>query len=482
VPAGDLPEQLSLEDCFRLALQANKDIRLADLGTEASRERISGAEGAFDATLFGEVSRGRSDTPEETVPLTGTEESTGALSVGVTKRMETGTDLALAASTSYARTHGAVAAGVLNPVHAPQLSASVTQDLLKGLGRSINRTPIVIAKNNWRISIHTWRNTVIQRLLEVERAYWELYFALADLAVKRRQLERAQRLVDRAKAQVDVGISAPVDVTRAESSVAAQRTAILQAENAISRVRHRLLRAMGIIDVQQADKEFAVASAPPEASYKTTLEQAVAIARAHRPDYAQARLAIENAELNRRYYKNQKLPSLKLFGEYSLLGMGDSLGESLEELDGSYDSWQVGLRFSWPIPNRRARSNFRVAEIQRRQAELRLQALDEQLTREVADALADLKAAEGRIATTAKAREIAERLLKAEERSFSLGRSNSLDVLTAQEELARAERNEIRARADYASALANLFAVQGTLIERTGIIVAEPQGAAAPAP
>jgi outer membrane protein len=67
-------------------------------------------------------------------------------------------------------------------------------------------------------------------------------------------------------------------------------------------------------------------------------------------------------------------------------------------------------------------------------------------------------------------------VLSAEEKSFSLGRSNSLDVLTAQSNLASAQRDEARAHADYAIALANLFRVEGTLLERKGVAIAgEPQ-------
>jgi outer membrane protein TolC len=68
---------------------------------------------------------------------------------------------------------------------------------------------------------------------------------------------------------------------------------------------------------------------------------------------------------------------------------------------------------------------------------------------------------------------LAERLLRAEEKYFSLGRSNSLDVLDAQAALAGAERDVILARTDYASALANLFRVQGDFLARKGIALME---------
>jgi len=189
----------------------------------------------------------------------------------------------------------------------------------------------------------------------------------------------------------------------------------------------------------------------------------------------QAKLAADNAGLERSFYRNQRLPSLQLFGEYAFAGLDDDMGQSWEVLDdGDHGSWLLGLRFSYPIPNRTARSDYRVSELRHRQAKLRLDALTEQITRELADALSDLHAAEGRIETTRKARELAERLLEAEQKSFTLGRSDSLDVLAAQEALGRAETAEARAQADHATALARLFAVQGNLLERKGIAFARP--------
>ncbi|MCK4283334.1 MAG: TolC family protein, partial [Candidatus Brocadiae bacterium] len=350
------------------------------------------------------------------------------------------------------------------------------QDLLKDFGTGINRTSILIARNNWKVSEEELRNTTIQRLFEVERAYWDLYFAVADLGVSEMHLERARKLVKQAEALEEVGLSPAIDVTWAETMAAAQETAILQAQNRARKLRHRLLRVLGILDVERVGADFELADSPATEPVKASLAQAVRIAKQARPDYAQAELAIGNSELQRRFTKNQRLPTLQLFGEYGFAGMDDSLGDSVDVLDdGDFGSWQLGLRFAVPLPNRTARSEYRAAQLQYQQARVRLDALTETITREVADALADLEAAEKRIETTDRARRLAESLLSAEDMSYSLGRSDSLDVLDAQAALAAAERNEVRARTDYATALTNLYKVQGNLLEQKGIALKPPQ-------
>jgi outer membrane protein TolC len=93
----------------------------------------------------------------------------------------------------------------------------------------------------------------------------------------------------------------------------------------------------------------------------------------------------------------------------------------------------------------------------------------ERAVREVADALDELRTAAQRIDSARQSRDLAQELLTAEEKSFRLGRSDSLDVLNAQAALATAEREELRARTAYATALAALYAVRGDLIEKKGV-------------
>lgn len=464
-----LPKKLTLKECLLLALRQNTDIAVASLGVDAADARTVSARGEFDPRVFAELSKGRSNSPVAEEPLGRTREAEGALSLGVQQRVPTGTTLELAASADYTREIGGGDTAV-NPSYEPELKLSVSQDILKDFGIDINRTSILVAQNNAKIAREELRASVLDNLLEIERAYWELFFGQADLRVRQAQLERAQQLVRKAEAQVEVGISAPLDIVRARSSAASQNVAILQAQNTVTRLKHKILRLLGVLDVRAVEMDFGPADPPPEEVIHTSVEECLAAARKSRPDYLQVQSELKNAELARRLAKNQRLPALQLFGEYGLVGLGDDVRSSADVLgDGKDGSWRVGLRFEVPLPNRAGRGNYRAALSECRRAELRMRALGEKITREIADALANLHTNAQRIAAAREARGLAERVLRDEEVSFSLGRSTSLDVLGAQTALASAERDEVRARADYAIALAALFRAEGNLLERKGI-------------
>ncbi|MFW6189368.1 MAG: TolC family protein [Planctomycetota bacterium] len=476
----ELPDPLNLREAFLLALRNNKDVLVTDLRKEADRERIEGQKGEFDVTTFARIYRRRSTIPAVGVRtefagtvLEGTDQSEGFTEAGLRQRLITGTDVEVAAANNYQRDLDD--GGVIDPAYNPHVRLSLSQDLLRDAGVSINRTFVSTAENDYRISSEQLRQSAIETLFEVESAYWELYFALEDLQVRQRRLENAQKLVEVARAQADVGISPPLDITRASSNAAAQKSAILATRDRIRRLRHRLLRAMGVIRDELVNPQFALADSPRQLPFTTSAAEAVSVALEHRPDIQQALLRIDSRRLLSHYFRNQRLPDLELFGDYLLEGLGDDLSDGIDAMeDGSFNTWTVGLRFEFPFPNRSARSDYRVARLQKQQALWQWRDTYERVVQGVGDALSGLRAAEERIETAREARRLAQEVLRAEEKSFNLGRSNSLDVLDAQESLAAAERDEARAMADYATALANLFRVQGNLLERKGVEAPRP--------
>ena len=78
-----------------------------------------------------------------------------------------------------------------------------------------------------------------------------------------------------------------------------------------------------------------------------------------------------------------------------------------------------------------------------------------------------------RVYSTRKARELAERKLDAEEKKFNVGKTTSLEVLRAQEDLAIAEGNATKAIIDYQISLGDLDVVTATVLEKNDIHLKE---------
>jgi outer membrane protein TolC len=98
--------------------------------------------------------------------------------------------------------------------------------------------------------------------------------------------------------------------------------------------------------------------------------------------------------------------------------------------------------------------------VARRQADVRVEALELQVAAQVTRASEQVRSAEQQIASAGVARQLAEKRLEAEETRRAAGLSTTFVVLQAQRDLATARTTELRAQLDYRRALVDFDLAQ----------------------
>ncbi|MGZ4833451.1 MAG: TolC family protein, partial [Terriglobales bacterium] len=98
--------------------------------------------------------------------------------------------------------------------------AQATQHLLQGFGFAPNTRFIQIAKNNREISDVAFRWQITTTVDQIENMYWDLVFAYENVRVQKEQLAFAQKTLSDNQKQVEIGTLAPIEVVRAQSTVA----------------------------------------------------------------------------------------------------------------------------------------------------------------------------------------------------------------------------------------------------------------------
>jgi outer membrane protein TolC len=119
----------------------------------------------------------------------------------------------------------------LSPSWSNAVNFSLGQEFFRNFSADVNKTFIVTAKRNSRISEKDLEKQISQVLLEVERRYWLVVAAKKNLELEKTALDLAVDLRNRTKIQVDVGVLPPMSVTQAESEVAARQVDVIRAEN-----------------------------------------------------------------------------------------------------------------------------------------------------------------------------------------------------------------------------------------------------------
>src|SRR5207237_7821569 len=116
-----------------------------------------------------------------------------------------------------------------SPLLNSSFRATVTQHLLQGLGFAPNRRFIRIAQNNREISDVAFRLQTITTVDQIENIYWDLVFAYENVRVEKESLAFAQKTLSDTKKQVEIGSLAPIEVVRAQSTVATDQQAVTTA-------------------------------------------------------------------------------------------------------------------------------------------------------------------------------------------------------------------------------------------------------------
>lgn len=471
-PTAEAPKvALSLEEAINLALVSNFDIAIERFNPKIAAEQITVAESRFDPLIAADAN-GRETISPAASQVTGTQQENLDVNAGFQQTLSPGTTYQVAFTNNRLETDSPFA--VVNPAYRSSVLFTLTQPLLKNFGTGVNRAPILIARNNRDISLSELRNQVIRVISDVQSVYWDLVFTIGNLEARQLSLRLAQDLVRINKAQVEVGTLAPIEVLQAESSAAAREEAVLVAEQNLRDTEDRLKRILNFREgaLQFWEATIVPLDKPPFQVKEVSVEESIKIALQKRPEITQARINLENTNINVRTTRNQLLPALNLEGSVGLNGLGTDYGDNLNELtSGDFYSWQVGVNFEFPIGNRAAKSNHVIAKLATEQAEVFIKNVEQQVILEVRQAVRQLRTDVKRVEVTRIARELAERQLDAEQKKFNEGLSTNFNVLEFQEDLANAVSNEVRAITDYNKSLVNLERVLGTTLEVKNIKV-----------
>ena len=140
-----------------------------------------------------------------------------------------------------------------------------------------------------------------------------------------------------------------------------------------------------------------------------------------------------------------------------------------------FPDYGVGLNLNIPIRNRSAQADQVRSELEYRQAEVRLQQLQNQIGIEVRNAQFAVQQNRARVDAANVAGQLASESLDAEQKKYALGASTNTLVLQAQRDLAQAQSNVVTAMSAYEKSKVELDRVMGLTLTHNGIDIADAE-------
>ena len=483
---------LSLDDCIRLALLNNTDVRLDHSQIDFAQHSLQRAFAPFDPLASSSFSDSRTKTPTITqtqgAPVLNSLSQTTTF--GYTQTFQTGTNFQTTFATNKSSTNNSLA--FINPSLSTNLQFTVAQPLLRNFGLFPNRAPILIARRNLKQARANFAAQVSNIILQIVGDYWNVVLARENLAVQRKSFEEAQRSYDHDKKALSLGALPPLDIYRSESQVASRRVGVIHAEYSLKQAADQFRRDIGAdLDpaIRALDLELTDQPAPLGDLPSMDIAAALSRALANRPEFETSRQQLASDALNVRLAHNNLKPDLELSGFYSgngvagnqlnatppppllVTGLGDSLGQVFHF---TYPAYGATLSLNLPIRRHNAEANLADALVSRRQNQYQERRTNQSVTLEVTNAVHSLEEAKLTIEAAKVAVDLARESLHADERKYELGAETVFFVLDAQTQLAQAELNLIQAQVNFQLAVAQLDHATGDLLDHHHVQITEP--------
>jgi outer membrane protein len=436
---------------------------------------------------------------------------------------ETGTNFSVAWNNT--RSSSTAGANLLNPFVQSTLSVSFTQPLLNGFGLAMGTRNIRIAKNNRKIADWAFTAQAITTITSTITDYWELVYARENVRVNQQAVTVAQKLYDDNKKQLEIGSLAPLDVTRSESELAADTSALilaqtvqLQDEQILKNAISKDPLAPNIINVQVIPTDLPKQPAAIEAA---SFEDAIKEAFAKRPELQEEALNLLNAEIDVKANRNALLPTLSVGGFYesqglagnsSILGPSTIVSSTVPIVDGAgtpvlvngapifvagtsapvtgtnqqgfgtaqsqifhntFPEYAGQLTLTLPLRNRAAQAEYARAILSQRQLQTTERQLRNAALLDVRNSFIALTQYRAQVAAAVKARELQQQTFDAEQKKYQLGASTVYTVIQTQRDLTTAQGNEIRALANLEEAKAGYERAVGRTLEVNHVTIAD---------
>jgi len=461
---------------------------------------------SFDPVLTGTLQFDRQEVNCSS-PFCGSSQNTTTGNFAYTQGFQWGTNMVVGFNNTRVSSNNSF--NEFTPALNSSFQLKLTQHLLQGFGFAPNTRFIQIAKNDREISDVAFRLQITTTVDQIENMYWDLVYAYENVRVQKEQLAFAQKTLSDNKKQVEIGTLAPIEVVRAQSTVASDQQTLTVAMTNLQLEQLLMKNALSrtLVDPALADAEVIPTSTMelPTQEPVVPTQDLVNDALSHRPELAEQRINLSNTDISNKAIRSALLPSLDLFAYYGGAGLGGNqnpnyicttepsfcfppgtpippvtpsvgYGATLNQLvNSTAPDKGIGVNLNIPLRNRTGQATQVRSEFEYRQAQLRIQQIENQVRIEVRNAQFGVQQNRASVDSAQAAVDLARQSLDAEQKKYALGASTSTLVLQNQAAMTQAEVTLVSAKAAYEKAEVELDRSIGFLLDHAGILISDAE-------
>jgi HAE1 family hydrophobic/amphiphilic exporter-1 len=528
--AQDQVLAISLDDAIRRALNSNNDIELARDDVKVNEALLRSAEGAYDPIISSTSSFRRNS-------FRGADAwNTFSIDADATQLIRRGGGSVSPFFTTtrtgnyVTGSNGELQQSMFNQ---SSLGFTFTQPLFRNRKIDNNRRQIRIRKKILEQSDADFRRKTIDKIFQVQQAYWDLVFALSDQKNRIDNLNLSKENLAKVEMQIEDGAEAPLARAEVETELANREVDVFEAERRLAEVENKLKQlVLPNMTAAEWSRSFIPTDRPNLGPIKVSLAEAMTDAVNNRPELVRLKQQQEISAIEMEYFGNQTKPRIDLNAGVSLDGFAvkapQTTGDTplidvnsaaintnsflLSQLNvvrndprlnlgnvtgiptvpdpfanspivgGSFRSvrnifspkaanFSAGVTINFPFKNKVAEAELARVDIERRQVDTQIKIQELQVYTEVRNALQNVESAAKKMNSARKARENAEIQLQGEKDLFDTARSSRFLLFQRENSLVNARNAEINSQIEYNKALASLQQTTSTTLQANSITI-----------
>ena len=350
-------------------------------------------------------------------------------------------------------------------------NVAYTQPLLAGGWRAVNLSALISARQTAYRNRLSLRAASLDLIRDAEVAYWSLAGARTLVSLRETSLRSAESLLAQIRAKRSLGDATVLEELQAEADVSSQRVSVLNSRQSLDSAEMNLRRLLGQGDAAAVEQallvdEMPTAAVPAPQAFSSWIRTVADFdfgTAIQLSNITQAEAGVAQAEQNDHPSLNLSVGSSR----YGSSGVGVSGGLDSYRQQSGWNNY-AELRLSFPLGFRESEANLRSAYRARRQAELRLADVRQNLVFTARASWRELEAARARVDAATSSLELQRKSYEGERARYDAGQSDVLRVLQAQAALDSAQLNWVQSHLDARAASAKVARLDGSILPRHG--------------
>lgn len=457
-------DKMSLQQVIEIMLDRNLALIIKQYDYAMTDSDIKAFKAKYATMLNGSIGINGATYPEPMWSSSGKESSGYSATAGVMQMFSTGTTVNAGITHSYStKTMDVMGTDQDYSYYNPVIFVSVQQELLKNMfGRNDKATQKILdnAGEVKKLFIeYEMTNIVLQAIID----YWSLALNKSSLDNAKRKLAETKKLRNIIAQNVKLGLSEKYDLNYYNSLVASSESSVATSQQRYSDSIRLVLRHLNF-DASAVLTEVNILNQKyPEMNEEELLK----IAFAKRADYLNAKINLENAQLQAGIYNNEKMPKLTAGIEVNSMGYKEEMGEAYSDSASfSNPSWEATLSMTYPLNDPQTAVNERDAKFKVEQSKADLERIQREVRDDIKSKIENIKTAYFLYQKSVEARKQSEIYYYRLVRNLRRGRLTAAVVKQGLDALIDSRQRELEALVNYNISILKLDIATNTLFEK----------------